>query len=392
MDTLGKSLPYLATLIGSLILSPGSLIGDQYLDIQPQEFLPGHTVTAVAAGDAKEDTDILGVAVTSPVEGVLLFRRNSGAFIADPDRIISLEVIPRGLLLGDFFSDGYVDLALTTHNTLTLYRGALDFSEDGNDILYFLNTNQRGGRGLHVASMHPNRPGLDFFIGPVVRRWEGDRRVRNLYVRGPESNNNGWIALEDLDKDGFVDAVFGVTNEDKLRIYHGPFPDRLIEPHLVREFVELSAPQSGMVPLIGDMDDDGRMDLVASGRDPDEGVFGIYTWYQNSPVGFSNGASPDRVIRGSTAPLSVALADINDDGLTDIVALERRRGSARLFVFLQRPDRGWASDIEEADQVINLPVPATNHWVLDFTGNGQMDVIVATTNPEGLLIYRNQGE
>lgn len=374
-----------------LATGSGTLTGGPFLSPDANVLLQGHEVVDVAVGgaDCGNQGAMLAVAVAAPKPGIWLFREQSDGFGGAPDHIIELDDLPRGVLVGDFHQDGVADVAVTTRNQLTLYSGGKGYGTGENEKRRFYNTNQRGQRGLHAAHLQPGSKGIDFFVGPVVRHWDGSRRMRNNYVRGPETNNNGRVALADLDTNGFTDAVFGVRDENKLRIYHGPFPQRQIEPHLMGGFVELKAPHTDMVPLVGDMDDDGRLDIVAAGRDPDSGLYGIYIWFQNSPIGFSNMSAPDHVISGGTAPLSVRLADINNNGLIDIIVLERERRGARLRVIPQPPDGDWPDTLAEASQTIALNLTASDIWALEGPDAGSPDIAVAGTHPSQLLIFRN---
>ncbi len=371
----------------------GQTFANSVLEIQPYEFLTGHRVAAIERVQGHTRADgMLVAAVSSPLNQVFLMApKNGHDYTWPPDHIIDLPATPLGLAVGDYSGDGLLDVAVATRRMLWLFYGASGFRNQGPHISGFANSRQGRHPGLSAVKLNPNASSMDFITGPVLRRWSGGRSIRNAYFWGPVTNNNGGATVADLDLDGFLDVVFMVPDEHKLRLYYGPFPEQRIHPHLINNYLELRAPQAVTMAQVSDMNGDGRPDIVTNGRYHGDALHGIHLYLQNTPVDFTDGAGPSRSIQGGTDPVSFALADLNDNGMQDLLVLERGRRKSRLLVILQQESGEWPSSIESADQILNLNYPASGIWVLDFDGRGLADVAVAVSDNESdrLLIFRN---
>ncbi len=78
--------------------------------------------------------------------------------------------------------------------------------------------------------------------------------------------------------------------------------------------------------------------------------------------------------KGSVYPLSGALADLDDDGLLDLVV----GVPEALYLFR---NGGWGG--LEKEGVITIPISPERLWILDYTGDGRLDLLFWGVNTEG---------
>lgn len=377
--------------LGGMLAAPSSALAgfadepSLVIELESDTFLP----YCVEIGDLNNDglPDLaVGAWHRAPDSGerdaeqsrVLVYhQREGGGFNPQPDRRIALNSgrSPRSLLIGDFNDDGKHDLAVATRRYhFHLFLGSEDLAVAHDD--YNVNHGSGSRSGPVVGTMREGE--IDFLVGPVLRRWQGGDEFAPGYFRGPEANDNTAVVLADLDNSTIDDAVFA-TRADELRIYYGPVTNLRIYPQDLR-FVRLASPFAMSNVAVGDLNGDHRPDIVASGSDGDDHRVVIY--YQNSPMGFTEGAAPSVSIEGIAGPLG--LADVTGNGWSDLIVADNSgsRGSHKLYVFAQKPDEPFASRPEDAYQVLDVG-EIYAFTVADVTGNGQPDVVTTTLNRSG---------
>ena len=263
---------------------------------------------------------------------VYLFFQKNGQFSQPADR--ALEVAsPWGMAIGDFDGDDKNDLAVAqTERHLHLFLGGEDFGVDHR------NTNvNHGSRIRDVVAGRLSEDGkMDFLCGPVWRKWHGGDRFRAGYFNGPKINDNGRPILADLDQDDQTDVIFPAVGNQDLRLYYGPFSNQLVRTGDLADFVALKPPSgTGASIAVGDMNDDGRPDIVVSATES------VLIYEQDAPAGFKEDAEPSRLIKGAAG--SVRIADFNRDGLDDLLVLNNRKRKLYLFLQKKRPAPGRRS-------------------------------------------------
>ena len=139
------------------------------------------------------------------------------------------------------------------------------------------------------------------------------------------------IASADLDGDGDADLVTANFIEATISVLlnngDGTFADAVA--YQIGFFQPFAATEPASV-AIGDLDDDGDLDLVVSSARADFGgnLPGIISVLLNA----GDGTFPDQVIHGTgLGPFSVALEDLDDDGDLDIAVAMRDSDGIQIF-------------------------------------------------------------
>ena len=302
---------------------------------------------------------------------VYLFYQKNGTFAPPPDKALAVRT-PWGTAIGDFDGDGKSDLAVTqTRRYLHLFLGGEDFDLDHADV----NVNHGSSSCFRRVVAGRLSPGgkADFLCGPVWRKWQGGDIFRPGYYYGPEVNDNGAALLADLNQDGHVDVIFhaNVLEPRGMRLYYGPCPYQTVRPADLSELVTIDpeAPLSDVAT--GDLNGDGRLDLLASTIHEDPAQQKVLIYHQDAPIGFRDNAEPSRTIAGVAGDLQVA--DFDGDGRDDLLVCSAPQ--SRLCLFVQRPDGTLAGDAGEANQVISARYYASS--VGDIDGNGSPDLAIS---------------
>ena len=263
---------------------------------------------------------------------------------------------------------------------------------------------------------------------PLVDRvllGDGRGGIRTSYDLGSASDRSYSGLLVDLDGDGALDVVISNDRPDPKRVYlndgKGHFrvgstfgrpewgtrnasiadvngdrlPDIIVanrgEPGAAyvclnrgkgrfdADCIQVAGyPTTTVTPA--DFNHDGFVDLAVPHREGGQS----YVYLGASKGGFSDSrrvpfGPPDATIRISAA------ADINSDGLIDLVAIDERTGVA---VYYGRQDGGFGSAVPIGNPAI-VPYALA---VADLDGNGATDIIVGNVNAPSLIHFNNGAE
>ena len=197
-------------------------------------------------------------------------------------------------------------------------------------------------------------------------------------VGGIERSNS--VVFGDVDNDGNLD-MFVMNEESSNRLYlghgNGYFTD-------VTEQAGLRTFCGGMCARFGDLDGDGRLDLVVSNWGTTNKVYRNETREKHHPVFTDVTAQTGIGIEPWAKTNSVCLADINNDGLLDLF-LTKRKASNRLY--LNQGNFHFTDVTAEAMGLDSMISYGASFF--DFDHDGFLDLYVANVGPN--VLYRNIG-
>ncbi|HLU48194.1 MAG TPA: VCBS repeat-containing protein [Planctomycetota bacterium] len=326
--------------IDLLTQSPATSEGRFFFQNASREFTP-QAVTlqstspfALAGGDV--DGDGRPDLVSADVDGgtiTIQLQNASGAFTA-PIVLDAVGVLegPEGIALGDLDGDGRVDVVVTAR----VGGGAALFRQNG--------TGSFGG-----AEPLPGTDALGILVAPVVADLDQDGHADVIALGHDAGTVYIWlgmegggfsapeqvlispvaapvdVALADLDGDGELELAVASLGSVPLAVIDraagGAFSSRTISTGL--------AGANATSVAAGDLNGDGRPDLVLGNADEVEGSLFIFM----NPAEGQIGADAPREIEldGPASPIKIVVGDLDGDGATDIAVADRDQ--SRVLVF-----------------------------------------------------------
>ena len=353
--------------------------------------LPTWEATGVQAadlnGDGHQDLVFVNAADTSsPIPAYLYWGASEDRFNAE-----RRQVLPSG---GSFYSsadvnrDGHVDLvfaAIRDHQDGPgIYWGGRDgYSPENRSLL-----DGRTAFCSRVADF--NRDG---YLDVSLSQWEAGEKATSLYWGGPSgfTADNRFVfrigsirghTIGDLDGDGWLDIVFSTTDNRIVLYWNSPLgfdnERKTVLPSRVCVAVE-----------VADLNRDGLLDLIVSNLFDAEPAPGKPQSFGGSPQGdtFVYWGSPQgyeksrREILPSVGNADVAVADLNQDGLLDLVLTSYHAGHTR-----SHPSTIYWNGVSGFDSSRSTRLPtnsASGVLVNDFDQDGHLDIFFACHSREG---------
>lgn len=281
-------------------------------------------------GDGTQDIVYVGSS-TRNVAGSLGVLRALGRAAFGPERSRSLMQEVSTLAIGDFNGDGRADVALAV------------FGDGG------------------IAD--PATAGAFVYFGQADASLSAPLRVDT-------SLRAGYLAVADLDGDGRSDLIVGDdmvgggANRGSVRIYLGSADGRFAAP------IELTPGSFPQALAAGDIDGDGRIDLVVASDSPAGPALHVYLG-----SGAGRFAAPrTKALNGRPGSIrALAIADFNRDGKADVAVTA---DDITRFV-LGTGDGSFADD--EVGLAIAGSERARELSVARLNADDQPDLVVATT-------------
>jgi hypothetical protein len=189
------------------------------------------------------------------------------------------------------------------------------------------------------------------------------------------------VAVGDVNEDGFMDLVVASREEGGITVYFGDGSGKFW-----KEATSDGLPKSGGANkiLLQDIDGDGHLDIVASyfegpkvWRGDGKGHFQPYS--QGLPTSTAGG-----LYRG------IAVGDVNEDGRLDIAVANILTGPE---IYLQTKDGAWQPT---PPLQTSIKGGATALALGDLDGDGHLDLVVggsqSVTKQYGLFVFRGNGK
>ncbi len=200
----------------------------------------------------------------------------------------------------------------------------------------------------------------------------------NASTGGPVS-----VAVGDLDGDGDIDVVSANQTTNNLTIFYqtapGVFP---AAPSVVLGGAGLTAGPASVA--VGDVDGDGKLDIACADRTGND----LTVFIQSAAGTFSGTPTFTLAASGSPlAPTHVELGDVNDDGTLDLIS---SNGSNDVSIFVYQPE---TAQFASEPIVIGAGALASPSWVAagDFDGDGLLDLATANNAGNNVSVFRQLG-
>ena len=341
---------------------PSHIVGFETPVVVPVGLAP----VALAVGDVDGDgrPDLVSANRDAGTVSVLL-RRSGRSFVPASGSPIAVGLLPQALAIADLDGDGRADLVTANREsnnlTLLLGQGGAGFAPAANSPL---DTGGSGPWSVAVADVNDDsRPDI------VAANFDSDTVSVLLgngsggFAHGPGSpfpvgSMPDAVAVADVDLDGRLDLVtanysgsvsvlFGAPDRSFVAAPGSPFSTAGGEPFAV---------------AVADLDGDAWPEIVAVNRATS--TVSVFAGPNSRDFALVSGAP---FSAGGANPFSVAVADMNDDGLPDLVTANS--GSNDVSVLLQTA--------EGFEPAAGLP--------FSTGGDGSLSGVVADLDGDGLL-------
>ena len=189
------------------------------------------------------------------------------------------------------------------------------------------------------------------------------------------------LATADLDGDGHADLIVGNWRNNSVQVLLGLGNGTFKSP------VPFGAGERPYEVVTGDFNADGVTDLAVA----DNGENRIRVLIGgNDGAGHWDGAFATPVeYATSNLSLSIAAGDLNNDGITDLVATESY--SQSIAVFLGRGIAGHGDGTFDAAVHVSAGLEPYDLATGDFNADGRLDVVVSNSNNDGVRVLLGAG-
>jgi predicted outer membrane repeat protein len=316
----------------------------------------------------------LAIANAANASVSVLSGAGSGGFMAAPHSPYTVGIGPFSLAAGDFNGDGWTDLAVANDGDNTI---SILINNGGNGFLLspvslktgggspvavrVADVNGDGKADLVVANAGDGSPG-SVSISVLLGDGKGNFTLSGAPVALPSSPTS--LEVADFNGDGIPDAAVA-TSDGHVRVLMG-----------VSAFggqTTLSSGSARASLAAGDLNGDGKPDLVVA----DLAGNRISVWLGDGAGGFS--PAPGSPFAAGHIPQSVAIGDMNGDGVLDLVVADSDGNDLSIF-------QGYGDG--SFRPAISVPAGITPFFVVvgDFNGDSIPDLAVANFNGKAVTI------
>ena len=246
-------------------------------------------------------------------------------------------------------------------------------------------TSLQSGSGPSQSDLTPSVEGADLIIGAAMAN------ITFQYNAGKASGTGDtWFASDittsadgaisayaaDMDGDGDLDIVSASYEDDTIAWYEN---DGAANPSWTAADIATNADGARSVHA-ADMDGDGDLDIVSASYEDD-----TIAWYENDGAADPSWAAADISTTASGAK-SVYVADMDGDGDLDIVSAEDLNNQINWYVSDGALDPSWSKL-----NVATSAMKANGVHVADLDGDGDLDIVSASSGDDTVAWYENNG-
>ncbi len=206
----------------------------------------------------------------------------------------------------------------------------------------------------------------------------------------PTQTSPAGIAIGDIDGDGKPDvAVTNYGGAYRLAVYlNQATPGTITGTSFAAAVATNIAPVPGYIEAVGDLDNDGKLDIVC-GTELGNTIMFIRNTSMPGSVSFG---SPNFTVSGGaggTNPYAVTLGDLDGDGYLDLVVANAGSNSISVFRNISATTPGFITFAAKVDYPTAPGTTPLDVKIADMDGDGKRDVIVVTNTVNRLEIFRN---
>jgi hypothetical protein len=301
------------------------------------------------------------------------------------DRVLPLETTGEtsaSVSLGDIYGDGHLDIVLAKgrhwplNNILLRNDGKGHFTSavlgDAPDRTYTAALADLDGDGrldIVVSNDRPDRK--------LIYLNDGKGRFRVGGTFGQPEWSTRYVTIADLNGDKRPDLIVANRSSNPAN----PTPSFVCLNDGKGQFPSCSplATESATIIVASDLDGDGRADLFVPHRD---GGQNLIVW--NDGTGRFT-AAPSKIGPERSSIRAASAADINGDGLPDLIAGDERTG---MFVYLGRPHRTFDAPVALGAAGSGPPYAIA---VADLNRDGRPDIVVGRQEARGSVFFNLGG-
>jgi uncharacterized protein YjdB len=316
------------------------------------DFTAGTSPFSVAIGDIDGDGKPDMVSANSGANSISVFRNTSatgsitsGSFAAKVD--FTTGASPYSVAIGDLDNDGKLDIVVPNNTSSPA------------TVSVFRNTATSGV--INTSSLAAK---VDFVVGV-----------------GPKA-----VAIGDLDRDGRADIAVANNGASTISILRNTSASGAINSGSFAAKVDFTSGSHPYGIAIGDLDGDGKPDIAV----PNQAVATVSVFRNTSSIGSITSASFATKVDFTTGsqPYSVTIGDVDGDGKMDLII--PNNGAATVSVLRNTATSGSIIPGSFAAKV-DFTTGAGPYAVAigDINGDGKIDLVVANRTANTVSVLRN---